>query len=61
MLPKALDGHDFSADVDAGRDRGRKMNVSVVPALFVNGKHVRFPYGVVELSEVIEQALAQRP
>jgi len=59
-LRKALDGHAFAADVDADRDLGKKLNVSVLPALFVNGKHVRFPYGVVELSELIAEALAQR-
>jgi protein-disulfide isomerase len=60
-LRKALDRHTFAADVDADRDLGKKLNVSVLPALFVNGKHVRFPYGVVELSEVIDQALAPKP
>ena len=58
---KALDGHTYGADVDADRELGMKLNVSVVPALFVHGKPVRFPYGVAELSEVIEQALAQKP
>ena len=57
---KALDRHAFAADVDADHDLGKKLNVSVLPALFVNGKHVRFPYGIVELSEVIDQALAQK-
>jgi protein-disulfide isomerase len=60
-LKKALDTHAFAADVDADRELGKKVNVSVLPALFVNGKHVPFPYGAVELSEVIEKALAARP
>jgi len=58
---KALDGHAFAADVDADRDLGKQLNVSVVPALFVHGRHVRFPYGVAELSELIEQGLNQKP
>jgi len=59
-LRKALDEHAFAADVDADRELGKRLNVSVLPALFVNGKHVSFPYGVAELSEVVDQALAQK-
>jgi protein-disulfide isomerase len=60
-LKKALDTHEFAADVDADRELGKKLNISVLPALFVNGKQVRFPYGAAELSDVIEQTLAQKP
>jgi protein-disulfide isomerase len=61
LLKKALDRHEFAADVDADRDLGKKVNVGGLPALFVNGKRVSFPFGAVELSDVIDQALAQRP
>jgi protein-disulfide isomerase len=60
-LKKALDTHEFAADVDADKNLGKKVNVGALPALFVNGKRVSFPYGAVELSEVIEQALAAKP
>ena len=53
---RALDRHEFAADVDADRDLGMKVNVSVLPALFVNGKHVPFPYGGTELSRLIDGA-----
>jgi protein-disulfide isomerase len=52
----ALDRHEFSADVDADRDLGSKVNVTQVPALFVNGKHVEFPYGAAELERVVDDA-----
>jgi hypothetical protein len=57
---QALDRHEFAADVDADRDLGSKVNVSVLPALFVNGKHVRFPYGVLELAQLVDEALAAK-
>jgi protein-disulfide isomerase len=53
--------HEFAADVDADRDLGKKVNVGALPALFVNGKRVSLPFGAVELSEVIEHALAPKP
>jgi protein-disulfide isomerase len=52
----ALDRHEFAADVEADRDLGTKVNVAQVPALFVNGKHVEFPYGAAELERVIADA-----
>ena len=58
---QALDRREFSPDVDADRDLGTKVNVSVLPALFVNGKPARFPYGVAELSEVVDAARGARP
>jgi len=36
------------------------MFVYEVPALFMNGKRARFPYGVKELGQVIDQARAAR-
>jgi protein-disulfide isomerase len=59
-LKKALDTHEFAADVDADHELGKKVSAGALPALFVNGKRVSFPYGAVELSDVIEQALAQK-
>jgi protein-disulfide isomerase len=51
---RALDSHAFASDVDADRELGKKLDVRVLPALFVNGKQVRFPYGIAELKELIE-------
>jgi protein-disulfide isomerase len=56
---EALERHEFAADVDADRDLGKKVNVSELPALFVNGKRVSFPFGEAELAEVIAEA--QKP
>jgi protein-disulfide isomerase len=53
---EALDRHEFAADVDADRDLGKNVNVSELPALFVNGKRVSFPFGEAELAEVIADA-----
>ena len=53
---RALDRREFAADVDADRELGMKVNVSVLPALFVNGKHVQFPYSGTELSRLIDGA-----
>ena len=60
-LKQALETHAFAADVDADRDLGKKLNVGALPALFVNGTRVSFPFGAAELSEVIEHALAPKP
>ena len=56
---QALATHEFAADVDADRELGKKVAVSELPALFVNGKHVSFPFGEAELAKVI--ANAQEP
>jgi protein-disulfide isomerase len=56
---RALERHEFAADVDDDRDLGRKVDVASVPALFVNGKRVEFPYGPTELERVIDEATAQ--
>jgi protein-disulfide isomerase len=53
---RALARHEFAADVDDDRDLGKKIDVAGVPALFVNGKHVEFPYGPTELEQVIADA-----
>lgn len=51
-----LDNHTFARDVHADRELGKKLDVSVLPALFVHGKQVRFPYGVAELKDLIDGA-----
>jgi protein-disulfide isomerase len=53
---RALDGREFAADVDADRELGRKLDVRVLPALFVHGRQVRFPFGVTELAELVATA-----
>ena len=58
---KALESKEFAADVDADIDLGRKVNVKGVPTMFVNGKPVPFPYGVDELSRVIDGATGDKP
>ena len=58
---KALDQRTFATDVDADMELGRKLNVGRVPALFVNGKSVRMPYGVDELARVIAAEMATKP
>ncbi len=55
---RALDEKRFEEDVEADLELGRAMLVYEVPALFVNGERARFPYGVKELGQVIEQARA---
>lgn len=55
-LDRALDTHEFAADVDADRELGNKLDVIELPALFVNGARVSFPYGESELAEVIADA-----
>jgi hypothetical protein len=57
---EALDDHEFSADVDADRDLGKKVDVSALPALFVNGRRVSFPFGEAELARVIADAPVPR-
>jgi protein-disulfide isomerase len=58
---RALDRHIFAADVDADVELGRKLNLDSVPAMFVNGRSVRVPYGVDELARVIATASAAKP
>jgi protein-disulfide isomerase len=57
---KALDRAEFAAAVDRDLELGRRVFVSDLPSLFVHGRHVEFPYDVVALSEIIDQALAAR-
>jgi hypothetical protein len=55
---QALDRGEFAAQVDRELELGKQAFVGDVPALFVNGKHVEFPYDVAALSGIIDQALA---
>jgi protein-disulfide isomerase len=55
---QALDQHKFSAEVDRDLELGHRVFVAGVPAMFVNGKRVRFPYDVGALTSVIDDALA---
>ena len=54
---EALDGHEFTADVDADRDLGKKLGIGELPALFVNGNNVvSFPLGEAESPKAIANA-----
>ena len=57
---RALDEKRYAEDVEKDLELGRAMFVYEVPALFMNGKRARFPYGVKELGQVIDQARAAR-
>jgi len=50
---QALAQHAYAADVDADVELGRKLGIAGVPALFLNGKSVRVPYGTAELAELL--------
>ncbi len=53
---KALDQHTYAADVEQDRELGRKLGIIDLPALFMNGRRVEFPYGESELRRLIDQA-----
>jgi protein-disulfide isomerase len=55
---QALDQAEFAAEVDRDLGLGQKAFVAEVPALFVNGQRVSFPYDVVSLTQMIDGALA---
>jgi predicted DsbA family dithiol-disulfide isomerase len=56
---QALDQHKFSAEVDRDLELGHQVFVAGgVPAMFVNGQRVKFPYDVVALTSMIDDALA---
>ena len=55
---KALDQKSFAADVDADSELGRKVNIGGVPAMFANGRPVRFPYGTDELAGLVEKPVS---
>jgi protein-disulfide isomerase len=57
---QALDRGEFAAEVDRDHELGKQALVTEVPALFVNGKHVKFPFDVAALSELMDQALAAK-
>ncbi len=55
---KALDDHTYSADVQADKELGKSLFISELPAIFANGRSVPTPYGVVELREIVDDALS---
>jgi protein-disulfide isomerase len=57
---QALDEHSYSADVDADKGLGKHLFIVELPAVFANGRAVAAPYGVVELAQIVEQAMATR-
>jgi protein-disulfide isomerase len=56
----ALDTHLFSADVDADLALGHKVQALERPSVYANGKPVTVPYGVAELSKLVESAASGR-
>jgi protein-disulfide isomerase len=56
----ALDKHLFAADVDADIALGHRVQALERPSVYANGRAVSVPYGVTELSKLIETALAAR-
>jgi protein-disulfide isomerase len=56
---KALDDHAYSADVEADKEFGKSLFVSELPAIFANGRSVPTPYGVVELRQIVDDALTE--
>jgi protein-disulfide isomerase len=54
----ALDTHAFAADVDADIALGHSVQALELPSVYANGKRVSVPYGVTELSALVDSALA---
>lgn len=57
----ALDSRRFAADVDADVALGHKVQALERPSVYANGKRVNVPYGVSELSTLVETTLARAP
>lgn len=55
---KALDDHTYSTDVQADKELGKSLFVSELPAIFANARSVPTPYGVVELRQIVDDALS---
>jgi protein-disulfide isomerase len=55
-----LDTRRFAADVDADVELGHKVQALDRPSVYANGKPVSVPYGVAELSKLVETTLALR-
>jgi predicted DsbA family dithiol-disulfide isomerase len=53
-----LDTRRFAADVDADIELGHKLQALERPSVFANGQPVTVPYGVAELSKLIDATLA---
>lgn len=50
----ALDAHLYAADVNADVALGHRVQALETPALYANGKPVSMPYGVAELTKLVE-------
>jgi protein-disulfide isomerase len=55
---RALDQHSYSSDVDSDEELGKQLFISELPAVFANGRAVSAPYGIVELTQIVEDATA---
>jgi hypothetical protein len=53
-----LDSRRFAADVAADIELGHKVQALDRPSVYANGQAVSVPYGVAELSSLVESALA---
>lgn len=53
-----LDTRRFAADVDADIELGHKVQALDRPSVYANGQPVTVPYGVAELSKLIDTTLA---
>jgi protein-disulfide isomerase len=57
---QALDTRRFAADVAADVELGHKVQALDLPSLYANGRRVSVPYGVTELSTLVEATLGLR-
>lgn len=55
----ALDEHRYSADVDTDKELGKHLFIAELPAVFANGRAVSAPYGIVELTQIVDEASAK--
>jgi protein-disulfide isomerase len=53
-----LDTRRFAADVDSDIELGHKVQALDRPSVYANGQPVTVPYGVAELSKLIDTTLA---
>ena len=55
----ALDARLYAEDVDADVALGHSVQALARPSLYANGKPASIPYGITELTKVVETALAE--
>ncbi|MGC4087137.1 MAG: thioredoxin domain-containing protein [Polyangiaceae bacterium] len=58
---RALDEHVFANDVAADVALGHQVQALDRPSLYANGRRVAMPYGVTELSKLVDAELAKLP